>query len=150
MYVQCIFSVLLNGQPGSTFVPTLGLHQGDPLSSYLLLFVSDVLSRRIQLAVDHQWLEGIEMNQHAPVISHMFFADDTLIFLKATHRNCSHLVDILDQYCAASGQAVNLHKSSVFFGANIPTVISTKLGQLLHMHVVSDPGIYIGVPALSG
>lgn len=88
------------------------------------------------------------MNQHDPVISHLFFVDDTLIFLKAKRRNCSHLLDFLDQYCATLGPAVNLQKSSVFFGANTLTVVSEKLGQLLHMQVVSDLGTYFGVLAL--
>ncbi|KAM1091470.1 hypothetical protein EV2_019457 [Malus domestica] len=115
------FAVLLKGQPGAKFAPSRGLRQGDPLSPYLFLFVRDVLSRMINSAVEKKYWEGVKMTQHASVISHIFFADDALLFLKATKMNCCHLVNIIEDYCNASGQAV-----------------------------VSDPGTYLGVFALWG
>lgn len=76
------FAVILNGQPGDKFAPSRGLRQGDPLSPYLFLLVSEVLSRMIQSAVDGNYLDGVQIGFHAPVISHLFFANDTLIFLR--------------------------------------------------------------------
>ncbi|KAM2153616.1 hypothetical protein ACFX1Q_045540 [Malus domestica] len=127
------FSILLNGHPGRKFVPSRGLRQGDPLSPYLFLFVSDVLSRMLQGAVNRQALEGVKMNLQSPVISHIFFADDTLLFLKANRQNCYSLVQLIDDYCAASGQAVNFQKSSVFFSSNTPSELSRELGHILQM-----------------
>lgn len=56
------------------------------------------------------------MNLTGPTISHIFFADDTLIFLKAKEENYQHLIQLIDEYCLASGQQVNKSKASVFFG----------------------------------
>lgn len=75
------FSVLINGQPGKWFKPSCGLRQGDPLSLYLFLIVTDVFSRLIQGAVDGGFLEGIRLSMNGPTLSHLLFADDTLIFL---------------------------------------------------------------------
>jgi hypothetical protein len=49
--MQCFtivhYSVHLNRHVLDTFTPSRGLHQGDPLSSYLFLFVTDGLSKLI-------------------------------------------------------------------------------------------------------
>lgn len=37
-----------------------------------------------------------------------------------------------------------------FFSANIPTDASVELGEILGMHITSDPGTYLGVPAIWG
>ncbi|KAM2244521.1 hypothetical protein ACFXTI_005579 [Malus domestica] len=144
------FSILLNGQPGCKFAPSRGLRQGDPLSPYLFLFVSDVFSRMIHGVVNRQVLAGVKMNVQSPVISHIFFADDSLLFLKANRQNCCSLVQLIDEYCAASGQAVNFQKSVVFFSSNTPLELSKELGHILHMKVAADLGTYLGVPALWG
>ncbi|KAB2595159.1 hypothetical protein D8674_030609 [Pyrus ussuriensis x Pyrus communis] len=129
------FDVLLNGQAGSTFAPSRGLRQGDPLSPYLF-----ILGR----------LDGVKIGVSGPVISHLFFADDTLLFLRADEKNCRNLSNLLTRFCVALGQKVNLMKSSVFFGANIPNAIAAHLGNTLGMAVVSNPGTYLGVPAIWG
>lgn len=65
------FAILLNGHPGSKFVPTRGLRQGDPLSPYLLLFVSEVFYLMLQQANDRQWIQGVQMNLGGPVFTHV-------------------------------------------------------------------------------
>ena len=140
------FSILLNGQPGSKFVPSRGLRQGDPLSPYLFLFVSEVLSLLIQQECDRNRVKGIQTCPSGPTISHILFADDTLIFLKAEVENCRNLIKLIDDYCVAYGQQVNKAKSSVFFGANVPDSLSAQLRDILGMELVRDPGVYLGVP----
>lgn len=83
--------------------------------------VSDVLSRLIKCGMDDGLITGVKMNQHGPNISHLFFADDTLLFLQVNCRNCENIQHILNRYCLASGQLVNVSKSSVYFGRSAPT-----------------------------
>lgn len=80
----------------------------------------------------------------------MFFADDTLIFLTATEENCRSLIQLIDHYCLASGQLVNNQKSSVFFGGNVPEVLSRELTDILGIVKVGDPESYLGVLAIWG
>ncbi|XP_068328277.1 uncharacterized protein [Pyrus communis] len=144
------FAVLLNGQARESFAPSRGLRQGDPLSPYLFILVGEVLSKLIQGAVDQGRLAGVKIGGSGPVISHLFFADDTLLFLRADVKNCRNLKHMLDKFCMASGQKVNLEKSSVFFGANVPKVNADQMGNAFGMAVVSNPGTYLGVPAIWG
>ncbi|CAB4293510.1 unnamed protein product [Prunus armeniaca] len=104
------FAVIVNGKVGSYFNLTRGLRQGDPLSPYLFLIVSDVLSSMINQAVTHGFIQGMKFGRGGPALSHLFFADDSLMFLKATENNCQVIVRILDSYCTASGQLVNFEK----------------------------------------
>jgi hypothetical protein len=45
--MSCVTTIRLNGVPLDPFRPTRGLRRGDPLSSYLFLFVADALSSAI-------------------------------------------------------------------------------------------------------
>ncbi|CAN6543407.1 unnamed protein product [Malus baccata var. baccata] len=144
------FAILLNGQPGKSFVPSRGLRQGDPLFPFLFLLVGEVFSCLIQKAVHDKLLDGVKLGASGPIISHIFFANDTLLFLKADGKNCRNLVDLINMYYDASGQQVNFQKSSVYFGANIPKRVSAELANILRVQVVHDPGAYLGVPAIWG
>lgn len=90
------------------------------------------------------------MSTHGPSISHIFFADDTLIFLKANKVNCHNLGRLFKTCCSTSGQAVNLQKLCVFFSANAPMEVAEELGIVLGILVVFDPRTYSGVPTIWG
>lgn len=100
--------------------------------------------------MDRRYLDGVKMNPNGLVISHLFFVDDTLIFLKVDKKNFTNLVQLLGEYCSTFGQAFNLQKSSVFFCANIPTDTSVELRDILRMLTANDPSIYLKVPAIWG
>uniref|UniRef100_A0A2N9J6I4 Reverse transcriptase domain-containing protein n=1 Tax=Fagus sylvatica TaxID=28930 RepID=A0A2N9J6I4_FAGSY len=65
---QCIstvnFTLLMNGTKSSSFSPSRGLHQGDPLSPYLFILCMDVLAKLIDREVSSEvcilYLEGVE------------------------------------------------------------------------------------------
>ena len=51
-----------------------------------------------------------------PTITHLLFDDDSIVFLEASVDNLAFLRNILQSYENASGQKVNLQKTSIFFG----------------------------------
>lgn len=81
-------------------------------------------------------------------MSHMFFADDTFIFLQATPQNARNITKILNAYCEALGQQINLQKFSAYLGANVPTTTSNHLCDILGISIVSDFGMYLGLPSI--
>ena len=75
------FSVLVNGVPAGFFLSSQGLRQGDP--PYLFVLGMEVLDALIRRAVVGGYLSGCSIQgdrRHNLKISHLFFADDTIVF----------------------------------------------------------------------
>ncbi|RVX02248.1 LINE-1 reverse transcriptase-like [Vitis vinifera] len=110
------FSVMVNGVPAGFFPSSKGLRQGDPLSPYLFVMGMEVLDVLIRRAVEGGFLSGcnIRGGSESPLhISHLFFADDTIIFCEARKDHLTHLSWILFWFEAASGLKINLAKSEI-------------------------------------
>lgn len=54
------------------------------------------------------------------MMTHLFFADDSLLFCKANTQECQKLIEILKLYEVALSQKINIDKSSIFFSHNTP------------------------------
>jgi hypothetical protein len=85
------YKVKFNGNLLDSFLPSRGLQQGDPLSPFLFLFVTHGLSTLLQHEVDSQRLEALKVCRSAPGVSHLLFADDSLLFFKAIDDHASHI-----------------------------------------------------------
>ena len=118
MIMQCVSSVTykirFNGEETEEIIPSRGLRQGDPLSPYLFLICSEGLSSLLDHEEEVGGIEGIRVCRDAPSISHLLFADETLILMKANVQNANTLKRILEVYCGSSGQCVSTPKSSIF------------------------------------
>ena len=84
------------------------------------------------------------------MITHLFFADDSLLFCKASSQECHQLVEILQLYEAASGQKVNTDKSSVFFSRNALEALKNEVLNVLGPMQNSWHGKYLGLPTIIG
>ncbi|GJU71911.1 reverse transcriptase, partial [Tanacetum coccineum] len=141
---------MVNGDSVGVIKPQRGLRQGDPISPYLFIIVADVLSRQILKAMSLGTLSCIKMAHNCPFISHIFFADGSLFFLKASHVECTALVSILNSYCAASGQTVNFQKSSTFFSPNTPCLLHDDICSALYVQQMDSKAKYLGLPSIFG
>lgn len=74
----------------------------------------------LKASVDQGIIEGVAACARGPKISHLFFADDSLIFCQATSEECSNFLKILENYKKAFGQQLNREKTSLFFSRNTP------------------------------
>ena len=103
---QCLstmqYSVLLNGGKCPFFTPSRGLREGDPLSPYLFILLSEVLIRLISREVDRGQLTTIKVSSNAPPISKLCYADDVILFSKAKMFELSSLKICLEKYCSWS------------------------------------------------
>ncbi|RVW45832.1 LINE-1 reverse transcriptase-like [Vitis vinifera] len=98
------------------FPSTKGLRQGDPLSPYLFIMGMEVLDVLIRRAVEGGFLSGCNIRGGSGPslnISHLFFADDTMVFCEAKKDHLTYLGWILFWFEAASGLRINLAKSEI-------------------------------------
>lgn len=148
---QCIssvsYSVRVNGDLSTPFIPTRGIQQGDPLSPYLFILMANALSSLMTKAVEDKSIKGIKLNTTCPTLSHLLFADDAIFFLKGTITEAQNLANILNQYCFASGQAINLNKSGIFFGKGCPHLLKSNPANELRVPIIEKTRKYLGIPS---
>ena len=112
------FYILINWKPYGNVLPSRGLHQGDPLSPYLFLLCAEGFTSLLTKAKNDARIHGVSICRGAPRVSNLLFVDDSLLFCRATHNEVETTSEILQTYANASGQCINLEKSSVYFSSN--------------------------------
>lgn len=130
--------------------PSRGIKQGDPLSQYLFLLCTEGLSSLIKKATERQQLHGIQSCTNGVSISHLLFANDNFIFCQVTMEEGWHLLEILERYEAALGQAISRRKTSIFFSRSTRQSVREDIPTLFGARVMEDCDTYLGFPMVSG
>jgi len=150
LILRCIstvsYQILINGQPSTSFKPARGLRQGDPLSPYLFILCADVHSGLLHKAASNREIHDIKVARSAPQLSHLFFADDNLLFSRATPHEAYKILNILAVYQQASGQMVNLDKSEASFSQNVQTEEKNMICNMMGAKAVEAQSRYLGFP----
>ena len=138
--------MLINGTPEGFFQSYRGLRQGDPLSPLLFILVMEALSRMLSLGVQRGLLECFDLViASGPVsVSHLLYADNTLVFCGADATQIGHLRCMLLCFEAVSGLKVNLAKFEI---APIGEVVHLpQLAEILGCKISFFPISYLGLP----
>ncbi|XP_019191056.1 PREDICTED: uncharacterized protein LOC109185569 [Ipomoea nil] len=144
------YSVLVNGSRSDQIIPTRGLRQGDPLSPYLFIICAEELSLLLQQAQAKGEIHGCRVARGAPSITHLFFADDSLLFFKANAQEAGVIKCCLSEYEKMSGQVVNYHKSSICYSKNTRDETREEVANILGVVQTQNFGKYLGLPSFVG
>ncbi|CAM8995607.1 unnamed protein product [Rhodiola kirilowii] len=144
------YRVKVNSWYTNTIIPRKGLRQGDPLSLYIFILCSKWLSLEIEARCRTRFLSGIKICRGVPNITHLFFADDCMIYARATEEDFAELKDILDRYEEVFGQRINFSKSDVLFSRNVDPVQKKLLANLMGVLAVQSHSKYLGLPLVMG
>jgi hypothetical protein len=126
------YQVRFNSEETDMFTPTRGLRQGDPLSPYLLLICAEGLSSLLLYEEEVDGIAGVRVCRNAPSVSHLLFADDSLILMKVDMTNATSLQQVLDTYCANLGQMVSLAKSNILFSPNTTDLTRAEICEAMY------------------
>lgn len=91
---------------------------GDSLSPYIFLLCINILSYILLREEKQKVIEGFRLGQSGVCVSHLPFADDLLLHLKASPESCCTLSNIF-HFRRFSGLKINPLKSEFFFVAKI-------------------------------
>jgi hypothetical protein len=144
------YAVMVNGVPHGYIKPTRGLRQGDPLSPYLFLLCAEGLSALIRKAEREKKICGIAICRRGPRLSHLFFADDSIIFCRASRHDGEVIHSILNIYERASGQKINVEKTAFFFSKNTPNSVRSEIFSMFRSSSSTQFEKYLGLPPILG
>lgn len=86
------------------------------------------------------------MDKVSHIISHLMFADDLLLFGKATIEQIERVNKILKKFCDMPGQRINKEKTKVFFSKNTAEHTKRHLTHASGFRETRDLGKYLGIP----
>ena len=144
------YSMLINGEPKGRIVPTRGLRQGDSISPYLFLLCVEGLSAMLRKVENGGIPKGIAVCRQAPLVSHLLFANDCVVFGKASKEEGFRLLKILEIYEKESGQKLNREKTSLFFSKNTSVEVKEEVKDMFRAQVIHQHECYLGLPTLVG
>ena len=92
-------------------------------------------------------LNGIKVAPSAPTVSHLLFADDSLLFFMTDGESAREVKEVLTIYCQALGQQINMKKSSIHFAKGCSQSLKGEIKNILEVHTEALKEKYLGMPS---
>ena len=96
---------------------------------------------------ENKW-DMVRASRRGPSFSHVFFADDIMLFAKANTKNCNAIMEVINNFCNLVGQKVNYGKSRVFFSPNVTARRKRTMCRRLGILATYNLGRYLGFPVI--
>jgi hypothetical protein len=107
-------------------------------------------SKLLQKAQRENQIRGVKFGATEPHITHLLFADDSIVFLEAKEGSLNTLKRELQEYEVSSGQKVNLTKSSIYFGEGLENEEKERLKEIIGINCEGISKKYLGLPTVVG
>ncbi|KAK3212320.1 hypothetical protein Dsin_017026 [Dipteronia sinensis] len=108
--------------------------------------LSHLITQRVNLGM---W-KCVKTSRRSLEISHLFFADDLILFGQATVFQAKIMKEYIDIFCDLSGQQVTYPKSRVFCSKNVKEKDARLIAGICDSPLTNDLGRYLGVPLIHG
>lgn len=131
------FSFLINKQPSAWIHSSRGIRQGDPISSYLFILVSQNLSSMLNFSLSNHIISGFQSDLQLN-FNQLIYGDD-LILITLANRKVAWNINLCLSICHwLTGKSTNMFKSEIIFPdrfnirlkRSISKILSFKLGAL--------------------
>jgi hypothetical protein len=116
----------------------------------LFLICDEGFSSLLNAAEGEGKLQGVLICAGAPSITHLLFADDSLLLMKVNQENATHLQNVLQLYEDCSGRTINKEKSSILFSKNCGETERNESLSVLGVSQEAKSERYLGLPVYMG
>ncbi|KAI0530979.1 hypothetical protein KFK09_000528 [Dendrobium nobile] len=144
LLMECVknpkFSLLINGNRSPWIRAYSGFRQGCPLSPYLFILCSQLISSMFQINDSI----GIQISPNGPKISHLLYADDIIIFSEAKLNMVKKIKGLVKKFCDWTGQKVNNEKSLILCGNSVKRRRKNEISKIMGFKLVKEFN-YLGI-----
>jgi len=126
-------------------IPYKDLYQGDAISPYLCLICVEGLSALIGDRDARKLIHGVKVASTTSRVSQLFFANDSLLLVKATLDEAMQVMNILKFYEMPLGQMINMHNCEISYDRNINELLKHVLQESLGFKAVDTYDCYLGL-----
>ena len=87
------------------------------------------------------------MCKWGPKLTHLFFADDSLLFCRSIFEDCNNVLKLLADYESLLGQKINKDKTAIYFSKSTTDEAKTSIKNLFQIQEVKSYEKYLGLPS---
>nr|XP_029145792.1 uncharacterized protein LOC114924687 [Arachis hypogaea] len=138
-------AILINGTTTKPFNLQRELRQGDPLSTFLFVLVGEVLNKMLERLCKKGVLRMLEVGKGKVELSHLQFANDTILFCPCDLETISNYRRVLLGFELLSSLRINYDKI-VLIGLNMVDGETQRACEVLRCKEGFLPIKYLGVP----
>lgn len=91
-------------------------------------------------------ISGAKASARSSALKHVMYANDIVLFSKATRNDARILSNCLDKYCIWYGQSINRCKSGKFFSKHTTNSVRRSIKQQLQMKKLKKDAVYLRAP----
>ncbi|OVA08894.1 Reverse transcriptase zinc-binding domain [Macleaya cordata] len=109
-----------------------------------------LLSRGLSAAFGNKKIGRFHTPRQCDPVTHLLYADDTIIFLNGMETSVKGCMEFLDRFCLCSGQKINVEKSSFMMYSKTPNTLINSIVRITgYQHKVNHM-TYLGTPIYDG